>query len=209
MHERAVNHLREQDPRLRPWIDHIGLITMPRRRSRDPYLALLESVVYQQLTGAAARTIWNRVLDLFEDRSPLPDRVMGLSDDRLRSAGLSRSKVMSLKDIAAKAIAGDIPDGKRIARMPENEIHDRLTEIRGIGPWTVNMVLIFTLRRPDVMPLNDYGLQKAFKIVYRKRSLPTPKQLLRAAERWRPYRTTAALYLWRIADDPDALKITS
>lgn len=209
MHERAVYHLREQDPRLRPWIDHIGMISMPKRRSRDPYLALLESVVYQQLTGAAAGTIWNRVLDLFEDRSPLPERVMGLSDERLRSAGLSRSKVMSMKDIAATAIAGRIPDGKRIARMPEPEIRDLLTQIRGIGPWTVDMLLIFTLRRPDVMPLNDYGLRKAFKIVYRKRALPTAKQLLRAAERWRPYRTTAALYLWRIADEPDAVKITS
>ncbi len=209
MHERAVDHLREQDPRLRPWIDRIGMITMPKRRSRDPYLALLESVVYQQLTGAAARTIWARVLELFDDRVPLPERVMGLSDDRLRAAGLSRSKALSIKEIAAAAISGGIPDGKRIARMPEPEIRDLLTKIRGIGPWTVDMLLIFTLRRPDVMPLNDYGLRKAFKIVYRKRDLPTPKQLSKAAERWRPYRTTAALYLWRIADEPDAVKVTS
>ena len=209
MHQRAIEHLKKADPKLRPWIDRIGMVKLPTPRSRDPYLALLESIVYQQLTGAAAGTIWNRVLDLFEDRSPQPARLLTMAEDRLRSAGLSRNKTLAMKEVAAGTIAGRIPDSKRISRMPAEEIYKQLTQIRGIGPWTVDMLLIFTLRRPDVMPLNDYGLRKAFKVVYQKRALPTPKQMLRDAERWRPYRTTAALYLWRIADAPKAANAIS
>ncbi|MGA2710371.1 MAG: DNA-3-methyladenine glycosylase [Steroidobacteraceae bacterium] len=209
MHSRAVNHLRAQDPRLAEWIDRIGMIQLPTRRPRDPFPALLEAIAHQQLAGAAAKAIWNRVLNLFPEGRPDPHHLVALSDEHLRGAGLSRSKALSMKEIASRALAGEVPDAKRIARMSEAQIVDQLTQIRGVGPWTVDMLLIFTLRRPDIMPLNDYGVRKGYQVLYRKRKLPTPKQLLMSAERWRPYRTTAALYLWRIADAPKASKITS
>lgn len=209
MHFHAVNHLRAQDPRLAEWIDRIGMIQLPTRRAREPFPALLEAIAHQQLAGAAAKAIWNRVLNLFPEGRPDPHHLVALSDEHLRGAGLSRSKALSMKEIASRALAGDVPDAKRIARMSEAQIIDQLTQIRGVGPWTVDMLLIFTLRRPDIMPLNDYGVRKGYQVLYRKRKLPTPKQLLMSAERWRPYRTTAALYLWRIADAPKAGKITS
>ncbi len=209
MHARAVKHLRESDPRLREWIDRIGLIRLPQRPSADPFLALLESIAHQQLAGAAARAIWNRVLALFEDQAPRPERLLALSEAHLRGAGLSRSKALSMIHIAETAVAGQLPDEQRIMQMTELEILEQLTKIRGVGPWTVDMLLIFTLRRPDVMPLTDYGVRKGFQVLYRKRSLPTPKQLSKAADRWRPYRTAAALYLWRIADAKERTKLTS
>jgi len=209
MHARAVKHLRERDPHLREWIDRIGLIRLPQRPSADPFLALLESIAHQQLAGAAARAIWNRVLALFDDQLPRPELLLALSEAHLRGAGLSRSKALSMKDIAATAVAGQLPDEQRIMQMTELEILEQLTKIRGVGPWTVDMLLIFTLRRPDVMPLTDYGVRKGFQVLYRKRSLPTPKQLSKGAERWRPYRTAAALYLWRIADAKERTKLTS
>jgi 3-methyladenine DNA glycosylase/8-oxoguanine DNA glycosylase len=185
------------------------MVQLPTRRTRDPFPALLEAIAHQQLAGAAAKAIWNRVLGLFPEGRPDPLHLTGLSDEHLRGAGLSRNKALTMKEIAARALAGDVPDAKCIAKMSEAEIAEQLTRIRGVGPWTVDMLLIFTLRRPDIMPLNDYGVRKGFQVLYRKRKLPTPKQLLASAECWRPYRTTAALYLWRIADAPKAGKTTS
>ncbi len=200
MRKTAIEHLRANDARLKPWIDRIGPIKLPARRSKEPYFALLETIVYQQLHGSAAATIWGRVLELFPDRLAAPERLLALGDAELRGAGLSKAKMMAMRAVAASAVAGEIPDAKGMARMPETEARERLTRIRGVGPWTVDMLLIFTLRRPDVMPLNDYGVRKAFKMVYRQRELPSPAQLSKRAELWRPYRSTAALYLWKIAD---------
>ncbi len=185
------------------------MVQLPARRTREPFPALLEAIAHQQLAGAAAKAIWNRVLGLFPEGRPDPLHLAGLSDEHLRGAGLSRNKALTMKEIAARALAGEVPDAKGIARMSEAQIAEQLTRIRGVGPWTVDMLLIFTLRRPDIMPLNDYGVRKGFQVLYRKRKLPTPKQLLASAECWRPYRTTAALYLWRIADAPKAGKPTS
>ncbi len=200
MHRRAVNHLRIQDPRLGEWIDRIGLIKMPPRRSPDPYLALLETIAYQQLAGSAARKIWGRVIALFDEEGPRPEKLIALSEDQLRSAGLSRSKAVSMRAIATHTLSGLIPDAKGMRGMLDEDIFANLTQIRGVGPWTVEMLLMFTLRRPDIMPATDYGIRKGFQVLYRKRKLPTPKQLLKSADIWRPYRTAAALYLWRIAD---------
>jgi DNA-3-methyladenine glycosylase II len=206
MHARAANHLRDRDPRLGEWIDRLGVLKLPARRSLDPYLALLQSIAYQQLAGSAARAIWGRVIGLFEDGLPHPERLIALSDTHLRSAGLSRNKTRYMKEIAHKTLAGHVPNAAQIAKMSEQDIHDRLTQIRGVGPWTVDMLLIFTLRRPDILPSSDYGVRKGYQVLYRKRALPTPKQLLKTAELWRPYRTTAALYLWRIADSSKPAK---
>jgi 3-methyladenine DNA glycosylase/8-oxoguanine DNA glycosylase len=200
MHRRAVNHLRVQDPRLAEWIDRIGLIKMPPRRSPDPYLALLETIAHQQLAGAAARKIWGRVVALFDEEGPRPEKLIALGEEQLRSAGLSRSKAVSMRAIASHTLSGQIPDAEGMKCMLDEDIFANLTRIRGVGPWTVEMLLMFTLRRPDIMPATDYGVRKGFQVLYRKRKLPTPKQLLKSADIWRPYRTAAALYLWRIAD---------
>jgi DNA-3-methyladenine glycosylase II len=206
MHRRAVNHLRIRDPRLGEWIDRIGLIKMPPRRSPDPYLALLETIAYQQLAGSAARKIWGRVVALFDEEGPRPERLIALGEDQLRSAGLSRSKAVSMRAIATHTLSGLIPDAAGMKAMLDEDIFANLTQIRGVGPWTVEMLLMFTLRRPDIMPATDYGIRKGFQVLYRKRKLPTPKQLLKSADIWRPYRTAAALYLWRIADSAKSPK---
>jgi 3-methyladenine DNA glycosylase/8-oxoguanine DNA glycosylase len=200
MHLRAVNHLRSRDPRLAEWIDRIGVIKMPARRSPDPYLALLETIAYQQLAGSAAKKIWGRVVGLFDEEGPRPEKLIELSEEQLRAAGLSRSKAVSMRAIATHTLSGQIPDAADMKRMRDEDIFANLTKVRGVGPWTVEMLLMFTLRRPDIMPATDYGIRKGFQMLYRKRKLPTPKQLLQKADLWRPYRTAAALYLWHIAD---------
>jgi len=205
----AIQHLDDADTRLRQWIRRIGPIRLPPRRSRDPYAALLQSVVYQQLHGAAAKAIWNRVLDLFEDRDPQPERLIAMTETRLRGAGLSRNKSLSLRAIAAGRLSGEIPDERGMAQLDDREIYDRLTQLRGVGPWTVEMLMIFTLRRPDVMPATDFGIRKGFQITYRKLTMPKPKEILQKSECWRPYRTMASLYLWRIADASKSKKAIS
>ncbi|MFO1477173.1 MAG: DNA-3-methyladenine glycosylase [Verrucomicrobiota bacterium] len=200
LHETALQHLRRHDEILGSHIDRVGPCALkPRRQS--PYRALVQAVVYQQLNGRAARTIFNRLLALFPNKTfPDPADILATPDDVLRSAGLSRSKIAAIKDIAAKTIEGLVPDSRAAAKLSDTEIVERLTAIRGVGPWTVEMLLIFTLGRPDVMPCTDYGVRKGFALLYRKRRLPEPKELLRYSERWRPHRSAAAWYLWRVLD---------
>jgi 3-methyladenine DNA glycosylase/8-oxoguanine DNA glycosylase len=123
-----------------------------------------------------------------------------MPEEHLRSAGLSRSKAMAMRDICAKVNAGRIPDAVQIKQMSDTDIYALLMDIRGVGSWTVDMLMMFTLCRPDIMPVTDYGVRKGFQVLYRKRKLPTPKQLEKFSEKWRPHRSVAALYLWRIAD---------
>lgn len=197
---KAVHHLRRCDPRLAAWIDRIGVLQLPVVESREPYVALLEIIAHQQLAGAAARAIWGRVIGLFEDGVPCSRRLVEMSDDHLRSAGLSRSKAAAMRDICSRVNAGKIPSATSIVQMSDDEIYTQLTEIRGVGSWTVDMLMMFTLCRPDVMPTTDYGVRKGFQILYRKRSLPTPAYILKHTEIWRPHRSIAALYLWKIAE---------
>jgi 3-methyladenine DNA glycosylase/8-oxoguanine DNA glycosylase len=200
MSVRARNHLRRCDERLRDWIDRIGALQLPSPEAREPYVALLESIVHQQLAGAAARAIWARVVGLFDGGVLCPRRLADMPEEHLRSAGLSRSKALAMRDICARVNAGKIPNAAQITQMPDAEIYAQLMEIRGVGSWTVDMLMLFTLCRPDVMPVTDYGVRKGFQVLYRKRKLPTPKQLAKFTEKWRPHRSVAALYLWRIAD---------
>jgi DNA-3-methyladenine glycosylase II len=200
MSVRARNHLRRCDERLRDWIDRIGALQLPSPEAREPYVALLESIVHQQLAGTAARAIWARVVGLFDGGVLCPRRLADMPEEHLRSAGLSRSKALAMRDICARVNAGKIPNAAQITQMPDAEIYAQLMEIRGVGSWTVDMLMLFTLCRPDVMPVTDYGVRKGFQVLYRKRKLPTPKQLAKFTEKWRPYRSVAALYLWRIAD---------
>jgi DNA-3-methyladenine glycosylase II len=196
----ATNHLRRCDPRLGDWIDRIGMLQLPSPEAREPYVALLETIAHQQLAGAAARAIWARVIALFENSVLCPRRLADMTEEHLRSAGLSRSKAVAMRDICARVNAGKVPSAVQIKQMSDAEIYAQLMEIRGVGPWTVDMLMLFTLCRPDVMPATDYGVRKGFQVLYRKRKLPTPKQLVKFSEKWRPHRSVAALYLWQIAD---------
>jgi 3-methyladenine DNA glycosylase/8-oxoguanine DNA glycosylase len=156
------------------------------------------------LTGKAAATIFARVLALYPDKKfPTPQDLLNTSIERLRSAGLSRSKAAAIHDIAAKALDGTIPTAKAIAKMDEEAIIEALTKIRGVGRWTAEMFLIFRLGRADVLPVGDYAIRKGFMKAFGKRKLPTPDQLTKHGERWQPHRTTAALYLWRLLDTPE------
>jgi DNA-3-methyladenine glycosylase II len=207
----SINYLRQIDPRLEPWIATIGEIELPLAKSKDPFYALMRSIAYQQLAGSAAKVIWGRVEALFDATRPTPQAVIVMRDEALRGAGLSRSKVASMKDIARKTIDGVVPTARSISRMSNEKIYERLREIRGVGPWTIEMLLIFTLRRQDIMPSTDYGVRKGVQILLGKRAVPSAKQVAKLAERWKPHRSTAALYLWRIADAgrAKAVKTTS
>ena len=206
MNKKEIEQLRQREPAFVDHIGRIGPIILKSERSRDPFLALLRSITYQQLAGSAAKAIWTRVLALFPDEPPCAEALLLLRDDQLRAAGLSRSKALAMRDIADKKLQGIVPNARSISRMSEQRIYEQLTQIRGVGPWTVEMLLIFTLLRPDVMPATDYGIRKGFQVLYRKRELPTPKHIEKFAQRWSPHRTTAALYLWRIADSAKPVK---
>jgi len=198
MTEEAIRHLSRTDKKLARVIQRVGPCTLKPKNRRSPFETLVQSVTYQQLNGTAAATILSRVKALFpERRFPTPEDLVAMPDDRLRSAGLSRAKTLAIKDIAAKTLTGVVPTSRAIVRMSNEEILERLTLLRGVGPWTVEMLLIFTLGRPDVLPTTDYGVRKGFALTYGWKDLPTPKELLVAGEKWRPHRTTAAWYLWR------------
>src|SRR5215472_10964168 len=198
----AHRHISKSHPRM------VELIRQSRRYeitpavSIRPFDALAESIAYQQLNGKAAATIWKRVRALYPKRKWLdPAQVLATSDEALRAAGLSRSKTAALKDLAAKTVDGTVPSGRALLRMSDEEIIARLTQVRGIGRWTVEMLLLFDLGRPDVWPVDDYGVRKGFAKTFRKRKLPTPKELMKHGEQWRPYRSVAAWYFWRALND--------
>jgi 3-methyladenine DNA glycosylase/8-oxoguanine DNA glycosylase len=197
----AVRTLCDADPTLARLIDRAGPCRFHATRSqKSPFLALAESIAYQQLNGRAAATIFGRFQALYPGKGPTPERVLETSDEAMRGAGLSRAKMLAIRDLAAKTLDGTVPTAARLRSLPDDEIVERLTEIRGIGRWTAEMLLMFRLGRPDVLPATDYGVRQGFAIAYRKRSLPTPARLLAHGERWRPYRSIASWYLWRAVD---------
>jgi DNA-3-methyladenine glycosylase II len=172
-----------------------------------PFDALAESIAYQQLSGKAAATIFGRVRALYPKKKWLdPELLLATPDETLRAAGLSRAKTAALKDLAAKTIDGTVPSGRALIRMTDDEIIMRLTTVRGIGRWTVEMLLLFDLGRPDVWPVDDYGVRKGFAKTFGRRKLPTPKQLMKFGEKWRPYRSVAAWYFWRALDTAEKLQ---
>ena len=197
----ALRHLRRADPVMAQLIRRAGPYTLAPERRRGPYEALLRAVAHQQLTGKAAQTILGRFVMLYGgDAYPSPEQLIATPDHYLRGVGFSRAKTAALKDIAAKTQDGTIPERRRLARMKDEAIIERLTEARGVGRWTVEMFLMFTLGRPDVLPVDDYGIRMGYRIAYGKRTLPKPKVLARYGEIWAPYRTTASWYLWRAVD---------
>lgn len=197
----AEEALSRIDPVMKDIIGRVGPCVLQPRPRRRPYEALVQSVVYQQLNGNAAATILGRLKALFPGkRFPAPEDLLAMPEDRLRTAGLSRAKAAAIRDIAAKTLEGVVPTAQGIRALEDDKIIERLTVVRGVGPWTVEMLLIFTLGRPDVLPVSDYGVRKGFAQAYRREGLPSPRELLAWGERWRPYRSTAAWYLWRVLD---------
>ena len=197
----ALRHLRRVDPVMAQLIRRAGPFIVKPARGAGPYEALVQAVAHQQLTGKAAKTILGRFYALYGiDCCPEPAHLVGTPDDRLRACGFSRAKTAALKDIAARTLDGTIPPRRALARMKDEAIIARLVEARGVGRWTVEMFLMFTLGRPDVLPVDDYGVRLGYKVAYGKRTLPKPKSLAKIGERWAPYRTTASWYLWRAVD---------
>jgi methylated-DNA-[protein]-cysteine S-methyltransferase len=196
----ALRHLRASDPALARAIERLGPFSLELKKTQSVFGALSEAIVHQQLNGKAAATIYGRVCALCPRGVPTPKHVLAAGDAQLRGAGLSRSKLLSLRDLAARTQSGELPSLAALRRMPDDEIVERLVPVRGIGRWTVEMLLIFRLGRPDVLPADDYGVRKGFQVAFRKRALPTRDELLKRGARWAPYRTAASWYLWRAAD---------
>jgi 3-methyladenine DNA glycosylase/8-oxoguanine DNA glycosylase len=196
----AEEHLASNDARLREVIEAVGPLKLQLDRRASTFEMLVQSIVYQQLTGKAAATIHGRLLALFPDGRAAPGSLLGLGDGELRSAGLSRGKILAVRDLADKAIDGTLPTVQSMRTMGDEAIVERLVKVRGVGRWTAEMLLIFRLGRPDVLPAHDYGVRHGFMLAYRKRKMPSPAELVRAGEKWRPFRTAASWYLWRAVD---------
>jgi methylated-DNA-[protein]-cysteine S-methyltransferase len=198
----AVEHLRASDRGLARLIDEVGPFRMKLAATQSLFVALAQAIVYQQLNGKAAATIFGRLCALFPRASqgPTPEHILRASDEELRGAGLSRSKLLSLRDLARRSSEGEIPTLTEVHRMDGEDIIERLTVVRGIGRWTVEMLLMFRLGRADVLPVDDYGIRKGFALTFKKRDLPTKHDLEKRGERWRPYRTVASWYLWRAVE---------
>jgi DNA-3-methyladenine glycosylase II len=194
---RARRALMRSDPRLAGVIRRVGPCSMEHRG--DPYRMLLRSVVYQQLAGAAARTIDGRLRAPWRGRYPRPEVLLAAPDAQLRSAGLSRQKIAAVRSVAEAFDNGDVSN-RRLRAMDDEAVIAAVTQIHGIGEWTAHMMLMFSLGRPDVLPVGDYGVRKGAMQLYHLRDLPKPKELAALAEPWRPYRSVASWYLWRVAD---------
>ncbi len=204
----AIAHLRARDSKLASLIDRVGPFTLRLDRSPSPFESLLESILYQQLHGKAAATIHRRVREYFGG-DPAPETLLQTPDEPLRAAGVSGGKMRPLRDLAARTVDGTVPSAAAIRKMSDADIVERLTEVRGIGPWTVEMLLIFRLGRPDVLPATDYGVRKGFALTFQRvpksrpleaADLPRPDIVSRRGQRWAPYRSVAAWYLWRACD---------
>ena len=193
---KAVNHLKKSDPVLRAIIERVGPCRM--EFGVPEFSSVAEAIVYQQLNGKAAVTIFNRFAELAGD--PLtPEGILKLSDEQLRSVGLSKQKSAYLKDLASKTSDG-LLNFARLPEMTDEEVIEHLTQVKGVGVWTAHMFLMFSLRRPNVLPTGDYGVQVAIKKHYKKRKLPKPKDMEKIAKAWEPYRSVACWYMWRSLD---------
>src|SRR5579863_8475893 len=205
---KAVAHLKKSDPKLGALIDRVGQFRMRLDDSESPFTTLLESILYQQLHGKAAATIHRRVREYFGG-DPTPRQLIDVPEEILRAAGVSGNKVKAMRDLAAKTLDGTVPSHAAILKMPDADIVERLTEVRGIGSWTVEMLLIFRLGRPDVLPVTDYGIRKGYALTFLKlpktrpveaKDLPKADVLFRRGRKWTPFRSVASWYLWRACD---------
>ena len=198
----AVEHLRKADDTLAELIDRLGpLDEEERRRGRpaDAYGALLRSIVGQQLSTKAARSIYGRVTELFGGRTPTPEELLAADPEQVRGAGLSRPKVAYMRSLAEHVVSGEL-ELDRLDERSDERIVEELTAVKGLGQWTADMFLIFHLRRPDVLPVGDLGIRRAVERAYGLPGIPAPEEVEMLGERWRPYRSLASLYLWRSLD---------
>jgi DNA-3-methyladenine glycosylase II len=206
--DKALAHLRARDLKLGVLIERVGVFALRLDRSPSPFESLLESILYQQLHGKAAATIHRRVREYYHG-DPSPQTLIDTPEEILRGCGVSGNKIKAMKDLAAKTLDGTVPSHAAIKRMSDADIVERLTEVRGIGPWTVEMLLIFRMGRPDVLPVTDYGVRKGYALTFMKvpksralaaEDLPKPDVVFKRGERWRPFRSVASWYLWRACD---------
>jgi len=194
----ATKHLAERDESLKRLIEKTVPFQIDVADAQSPYEVLLESIAYQSISGKAAATIFGRIKALSGNgRPPSPEQMLKLRKPVLRKAGLSGAKILAMKDLARKTLAGVVPTHDEALTMSDEELVERLVSVRGIGAWTVEMFLIFRLGRPDVLPIHDLGVKKGWSVTYGKKHMPKPKELLAFGERWRPYRTVASWYMWR------------
>lgn len=208
-------HFEHADPKMARLIEIAGPYRLRPKEYASPFRHLAEAIASQQISGAAARSILRRFIavcggDPLDALSfPAPETVLTLDSQTLRAAGLSAAKVVALQDLARKTLSGVVPDTQALLELDDEAIVERLVAVRGIGRWTVQMMLMFQLGRPDVLPSDDYGVRNGFKLLFKKRDLPTPGELARHGARWAPYRSAAAWYLWRAVDLAKAGKLTS
>lgn len=201
MSEHILNHLSGIDRNLGGLIRAVGAYTLVLESECHPFQALAQAIAHQQLHGAAARTILGRfVNNIGQGRFPTPQAVIAAPEKALRAVGFSASKIAALRDLATKTIAGVVPDHETLGRLADAEVIERLTEVRGIGRWTVEMLLMFHMGRPDILPVDDFGVRAGFQFTYGLRKMPAPKALALYGERWGPYRSAAAWYLWRAVE---------
>lgn len=187
---------------MRKLVKRFGPVVIEERGLSSPYQALMEAVAHQQLNGTAARTILKRFIALTPgSKFPKPEEVLALPETAVRGAGFSNAKVLALRDIAQKTLDGIVPTTRKIQNMGDEEIIERLIQLRGVGRWTVEMLLIFQLGRPDVWPIDDFGVRNGFRIAHDLEEMPKPQALIEPAEKWRPYRSAAAWYFWRVVDE--------
>ena len=196
----AITELSIADKKLGKAIRKVGEFQLNPQRMTGPFEALARSIVYQQLSGKAAGTILGRVKELFPRKRIKPDLVLDMREENLRGAGMSRNKVAAFRDLSEKTLDGTVPTLARLRKMNDIEIIERLIQVRGIGQWTVEMLLMFHLGRPDVMPATDLGIRKGYMILEGMSELPKPSDLLSLTEHWKPWRSVASWYLYRIAD---------
>jgi DNA-3-methyladenine glycosylase II len=198
----ALAHLRQSCPRMNALIRRVGRCALLPDRTREPYEALVRAIAHQQLNGRAAETITGRFVALYPGIAfPTPEMVLATDTTVLRACGFSGSKVAAIQDIAAKTASGLVPSRRTAARLPDAELIARLTQIRGVGQWTVEMLLIFSLGRPDILPIDDFGVREGYRRIHGLADQPRPKQLAELALPYAPHRSTAAWYLWRAADE--------
>lgn len=198
--KKAIRHLTKQDPKLGRLIKSLGSFEMKRPVKQSAFHRLIRSIIFQQLHGKAAATIHQRTRDLFGGKDPTAEQLLKITDKKLAKAGLSRQKIAALKDLAKAAAAGQVPDEKAIKKMSDEEIIEHLIPIRGVGRWTVEMLLMFGLGRADVLAVDDFAIKKATMILYGLKEMPDKKTMKKVGESWAPYRSVACWYLWRSLD---------
>ena len=205
--ELATAHLVKHDRKLGRWIERIGpLETAGWRKPFDTVDSLARSILYQQLSGKAAATIVGRVETATGSNTLTPEALSRIDDAALRACGVSGNKTLALRDLSLRASHGEVPNSRELLTLHHDEIIERLTAVRGIGRWTVEMMLMFRLGRPDILPVDDLGVRKGAQVLDKLGEMPKPRELAERGEKWGPYRTLAGLYLWRIADSQVAEK---